>query len=1129
MPRIFDNINEKLLASLQDSLEVAYRADFCAGYFNLRGWEPLGKYVDCWEGNEGSCCRLLVGMQRAPRHELEQAFAFRDGEQRIDNAEAARLRRRLANEFREQLTVGAPNNRDEKTLRMLVEQLRSKKLIVKLYLRHQLHAKLYLTYRHDRANPRTGYVGSSNLTFSGISGNGELNVDVLDQDASQKLADWFEERWEDRLCIDISNELIEIIEESWARKDLIPPYHVYIKIAYHLSYEAREGLRTFDTPQEFKNIMFPYQEAAIKIAAHHLSKRGGVIIGDVVGLGKTLMASALAKMIEDIEGTSTLIICPKNLEKMWQSYVDQYGLRAKVMPLSVVLKQIADVPARFRLVLIDESHNLRNREGKRYAAIQEYIQQSNSKVILLSATPYNKTYLDLSSQLRLFVDETADLGIRPEQYIKALGGEAEFNRKHQSPLRSLAAFEHSEQPDDWRELMRLYLIRRTRSFIKTNYAEWDEEKQRYYLHLPNGGRNYFPERAPRTFKFHLDTEDKQNQYAQLYADDVVETINKLNLPRYGLGNFIAKDPKNPANPDEAKQLENLGKAGKRLMGFSRTNLFKRLESSGYAFLQSVERHILRNYVFIHALKNGLPLPIGTQDSVMLDTRFVDSDVDIAASLFDDDHSDDDMPIDATVEQKDDFVERARMTYERYASEYRRRFKWIRPDLFEDGLVQSLEADVERLTKIFTDAGEWRTNEDAKLNALIDLITKQHPNEKILVFSQFADTVNYLERALVQRGITQVKAATGDTNDPTSIAWHFSPVSNGKRSEISALEEVRVLLATDILSEGQNLQDAHIVVNFDLPWAIIRLIQRAGRVDRIGQQHNLILCYSFLPAEGIEKIIRLRARVNNRLKENAEVMGSDEAFFEDSANSSTLYDLYSEKAGILDDDADSEVDLSSYAYQIWQNAIKDDSRLERIIKDMSPVSFATRAWQEKPNRPSGVLVYMQTAQDNDALAWINEHGDSVTESQYAILQAAQCKPDALPLSRKDNHHELVKRGVEVILSENRSVGGQLGRPSGARYRTYSRLRDYQHEKRGTLFDVSDHELEQAIEELYRYPLYPSARNTLNRHLRSGISNQELAQLVVDLRRDDKFCVIHDDEDKSGLRIICSLGLHAGENL
>jgi hypothetical protein len=128
-------------------------------------------------------------------------------------------------------------------------------------------------------------MGSSNLTFSGLSGQGELNVELLDQDTCKKLQIWFEERWNDSWCLDITDELAEIINSSWARTAAVPPYHIYLKIAYHLSQEARAGLSEFHIPREFGNKLFEYQTAAVKIAAHHLRKRGGVLLGDVVGLG----------------------------------------------------------------------------------------------------------------------------------------------------------------------------------------------------------------------------------------------------------------------------------------------------------------------------------------------------------------------------------------------------------------------------------------------------------------------------------------------------------------------------------------------------------------------------------------------------------------------------------------------------------------------------------------------------------------------------------------------------------------------------------------------------------------------------------------------------------------------------
>jgi len=287
MPKIFDNIENHLVNALKDTFEVSKRSDFCVGYFNLRGWKQVADYVDKWDGTEDSRCRLLVGMQKLPRDLIKDYFSMTQ-EEVIDNRTASSLKKKLAEDFREQLTIGIPTEQDESGLRKLSSQIKAKKVIVKLFLKHPLHAKLYLLFREDKINPIIGYLGSSNLTLAGLSKQGELNIDVLDHDATNKLAQWFEDRWGDPWCIDISDELADIIDESWAGDKLIPPYHIYIKMAYHLAHEARAGLTEFKIPKDFKDELLEFQQKAVLVAAHHLNKRGGVIIGDVVGLGKTI-------------------------------------------------------------------------------------------------------------------------------------------------------------------------------------------------------------------------------------------------------------------------------------------------------------------------------------------------------------------------------------------------------------------------------------------------------------------------------------------------------------------------------------------------------------------------------------------------------------------------------------------------------------------------------------------------------------------------------------------------------------------------------------------------------------------------------------------------------------------------
>lgn len=1118
MPRIFDNIDQHLAPALCEALTTARTADFCVGYFNLRGWSILGRAIDPVVA-AAAPCRVLIGMHRAPQELRRALYGAEPADEPIDQQRAVRARNQIAAELRQQLASGVPTAADEATLRMLARQLREGRLRVRLHLRQTLHAKLYLVHRQDKVNPRAGFLGSSNLTFSGLSGQGELNVDVMDGDAADKLARWFEDRWNDKFSLDVSDDLARAIDESWASERLVPPFHVYLKIAFHLSRDARAGLSEFHIPRDIDTLLFDFQKAAVKIAAHHVHTRGGVMIGDVVGLGKTMIAAALARVLEVLD-YSALILCPKNLVPMWDDYVERHNLRARVLSLSMV-QTVLPTLRRYPVVIIDESHNLRNREGKRYRAIADYVRRNESRCVLLTATPYNKSYLDLGSQLRLFVPDERDLGIRPEHLLRSLGGEAVFLQRHQCSPRSLAAFEKSENVDDWRDLMRLFLVRRTRSFIRKHYAESDPATGRRYLRMPDGTRAFFPDRVPRTVPFMLDERAPDDTYARLYADDVVQVLSSLTLPRYGLGNHVRKEAASLGTQAERALLAGLSKAGRRLQGFCLSSLFKRLESSGAAFLRSVERHVLRNHVFLEALRQGDELPIGPQESELLDEASTDDDLD-ASALAGEEEDDGDSSIDTTVGSGgagETFAARARRVLEAYRTRYAQRFRWVRTVLFKPSLAAALKRDTAALVGLLESAGTWDAAHDAKLGALRALLAEKHPDEKVLVFSQFADTAEYLAGELAAGGVAGVGCVTGDSEDPTALARRFSPRSN--EVTLPPGDEIRVLVATDLLSEGQNLQDAAIVVNYDLPWAVIRLVQRAGRVDRIGQRATTVTCYSFLPSEGVERLLRLRARMRQRLQENAEVVGADEAFFDDESTRQ-IVDLYHEKAGILDGRDEGDVDLASEALQIWKDSIAADPSLEGAVRRLQPVVHATRERRAEDTRPPGAIVFVRTAHDTDALVYVGEEGQTLTGSPHEVLRLAACRADTPALPAREDHHALVAAGVESIVAEEASTGGQLGARSGPRFKVYERLKRVATGRQATLFARP---LQAALDALYRHPLQAAAAEALSRQLRAGTDDGALADFVMILHEEGRLCFVPDESDGHGREpmIVCSMGI------
>ena len=418
--------------------------------------------------------------------------------------------------------------------------------------------------------------------------------------------------------------------------------------------------------------------------------------------------------------------------------------------------------------------------------------------------------------------------------------------------------------------------------------------------------------------------------------------------------------------------------------------------------------------------------------------------------------------------------------------------------------------------------KWNPKTDQKLNKLEELLNKTHKGEKVLVFTQYSDTAHYIYRQLRKRGFTHIEKATGGSQNPTAIVERFSPLSN-RADNVTPANELRVLIATDVLSEGQNLQDAHVIVNYDLPWAIIRLIQRAGRVDRIGQEAEEIFCYSFFPADGVEKIISLRKRLNDRINANANIVGSDEIFFE--GNEKNLTDIFNEKSGSLDDDDDdADVDLASQAFQIWKNATDANPSLKHIIPSLSNVIYSTMKAPE--DAESGVITYAKTYNDFDVLSWYNAKGEMISQSQKKILQAMACSADTPALEPLDNHFDLVKDAVDNMQSETTSVSGILGNRFSTRYRIIELLEHYYQQPPTLFFDVDKKQLlKLAIDDIYNYQLLEGTKFILGRMLRNS-SQDDIVETILEMYKNGSLCRIDEDRNKcKDPQIICSMGLRS----
>lgn len=564
-------------------------------------------------------------------------------------------------------------------------------------------------------------------------------------------------------------------------------------------------------------------------------------------------------------------------------------------------------------------------------------------------------------------------------------------------------------------------------------------------------------------------------------------IDALGLPRYDLARYLAKGV--TRTPDEELIVQKWERSRGQVAGFVRTNFFKRLSSCGYSYQLSLTRHVVRNRLFLYALATGLALPTGTVVDQMFNPADSDSDID------------DDAGTEATPQdQYDALVERDPPSV-----------TWVRAEMFTGELAKRLQADTDALQTLLDSYGAWSSERDSKITALVELITQTHPDEKILIFTEYKDTADYITSTLLAAGIPSVGSATGDTENPTRIAERFSPLSNALPGEEAEPvdRELRVLIATDVLSEGQNLQDAHIVVNYDLPWAIIKLIQRAGRVDRIGQQSETVTLYSFFH-ETVENVLNLRQRIAQRLAANARAFGSDEQFFGQEREVHFIKDLYD---GVLDDtELDSEVDAASLAYEIWNAATRDDPNVAQRIIALPDLTHATKAARDHDVFPPGVGCYVRTEGGAAAYGYAAADGALQLITGHEVLKVFECEPETPAQEARSDSDDLIAalvQGPEAPMARPEVFEGQLG---GVRRTVWSRLS-------GTFYDQNP-ELAAALDVLARNPLTSDSERKLRRAISAG-DLDALASLVMRLNAEDRLSIERRSHDP--IRIVSTMGI------
>ena len=741
---IVDNREVKLLDTIKTMLGSTERAKFAVGYFFLSGFEAIrGKLADVKEvrlligntSNQATIEELAEGCRRADLVEHAQEKRRYHSDTALSSRE--RLKQIVAKTVesaREAIADMDQTDENVELMATLARMVEEKRLKVRVYTKGRLHAKAYIfDYVQDgRFEQGIAVVGSSNLTLSGLTENTELNVVVHGNENHEELTKWFDALWDE--AKDFEAALMTEIKESWALAPAMP-YDIYMKTLYALlkdrleEGEEADFLWTNEVTEKLAN----FQRNAVRVLVNMIKDWGGAFASDVVGTGKSFIGAAVLKHFATTESAKPLVICPPTLVEMWERYNAVYSLNAQVVSMGLLEEKRGNIlldDERYNdrtFVLVDESHNFRHHKTQRYVILQEFLSTGNRKALFLTATPRNKTAWDVYHQIKLFhPDDKTDLPVFPpdlKAYFKEIDKKLDAAQSKRNEAK--AAELREEANEMFRRLLQQLLYRRTRNHILRWYG-YDSEtnepvdpsrfddyltgKRRAYV-LIDGRHQFFPKRELETIEYSIE-DTYQGLYQQIRAylgkaGAAKQDGKALTYARYGLWHYVAKVKQTVA------PYSNLQRAGRNLRGLVRTMLFKRFESSVYAFRETVGRILKTHEHFLDALKHGT-IPAGEAAEYILTEA--------------DQYEEDDLR---------QALEEASGTYGP-------------ADFNLTRLQKDIEHDILILREILelVSADRIPPKKDAKLQTMLARLKEEPLSKgKVLIFSQYADTAEYLFKNL----------------------------------------------------------------------------------------------------------------------------------------------------------------------------------------------------------------------------------------------------------------------------------------------------------------------------------------------------------------------------------------------
>lgn len=974
-----------LLNRFKSTLKDTQYFDILVGYFRASGFYQL---YDALEPVEK--IRVLVGL--SVDEDSYNMIQYYKENSMIDFESHQRTKKQYQENLKDEIenTVES-DNKLEVGIHKFIEFLKTdcrapeidkacngngKKLEIRAYPSKNIHAKVYIgKFKPEDRDYGFVITGSSNFSESGLVANREFNVELRNKRDVLFAEDQFNELWQE--SVDVSDDFVDTIRIKTWLNDQITPYELYLKLIYEYLEEDINLANEFEPflPEGFMNLK--YQSQAAIQAKKILETYNGVFLADVVGLGKTFITALL---LQQLQG-KTLVVCPPVLKEYWKDSLFDFGIRSfEVESLGKLEHIIKKGIERYDYVVVDEAHRFRNENTQSYANLLDICR--GKKIILVTATPLNNTIDDIFAQLKLFQapKKSTIPGIpNLEKYFASFRTKLSKLDKTDPEYKKLI----KEISDDIRNnILRYVMVRRTRTDVMTYFRK---DMQTQGLSFPDMDN---PQKIVYEYEGELEVTFNK-------------TINKLQEFTYARYTPLLYYIGNKSLSEfERQQQRNVG-------GFMKGILVKRLESSFHAFRQSIDRFIVSYEKFIQMYRRG--------------TVYISKKIDVYDLIESDD-----------IERLETFVEDEKA--QKYDSKD-----------FRKEYIDRLEFDLGILREV---KSLWaNVNSDPKLEKFIhDLNTiSALKKNKLVIFTESKETGDYLYEALLNEFPEKVMfySSTGGrhtsknltSNHATSkdiITANFDPRHKERR------DNVKILIATDVLAEGINLHRSNVLINYDLPWNPTRVLQRAGRVNRLGSAFSKVYIFNFFPTTQSDKHLGLEVNITNKIQMFHDILGEDAKYLSDGEEfaSQELFNTLNSKAAYTGEDGEGDSELK-YLEMI------------REIRDKQPELF-----DKIKNLPKKARSGFQKSNiENDQLVtffrigklkkfYTNDNGISREITFFDAVKELECTPDTKRAKIPNEYYHLLQTNKNRFELDT-TTGDEPTKTSGGRSNTKyieTRLKD-----------------------------------------------------------------------------------------